>query len=60
MARPFKIPRQVRNLYKVKLLDTIKIHNIFSLDRLQKAIDNPLLGQINKLIPLIIVNTKQE
>ena len=60
MARPFKITRQVSNLYKVKLLETMKIYNIFSLDCLQKAANNPLLGQVNNPLPLIVVNTEQE
>ena len=60
MARPFKITRQISNLYKVKLLETMKIHNVFSLDHLQKATNNPLPGQVNNPLPLIIVNTEQE
>ena len=60
MARPFEITRQISNSYKVKLLEIMKIHNIFSLDHLQKAADNPLLGQVNNLPPLIVVNTEQE
>jgi hypothetical protein len=60
MARPFKITRQIGNSYKVDLLETIKIHNVFSLDRLRKAVDDPLLGQVNPPPPLIIVTTEQE
>ena len=60
MARPFKITRQISNLYKVKLLETMKIHNIFSLDHLQKAANNPLPGQVNNPPLPIIVNTEQE
>ena len=32
----------VGNLYKVKLLDLIKVYPIFSLDKLRKAINNLL------------------
>ena len=60
MARPFEITRQISNSYKVKLLETMKIHNIFSLDCLQKVANNPLLGQVNNLLPPIIVNIEQE
>jgi hypothetical protein len=60
MAGPFKITRQIGNSYKVKLPETIKIHNVFSLDRLQKDTKDPLLGQVNPPPPPIIVNTEQE
>jgi hypothetical protein len=32
MASLFKITKKIENLYEVKLLDTIKIYNVFSLD----------------------------
>ena len=60
MAGPFEITRQIGNSYEVKLPETMKIHNVFSLDCLQKAADNPLLGQVNNPLPLIVVNTEQE
>jgi hypothetical protein len=44
MAGLYKIIRQVRNLYKVVLSKLIQIYPIFSLDKLRKAIDDPLLG----------------
>jgi len=42
MARLYKILNKEGNLYKVKLLDLIKVHPIFLLDKLWKAINNPL------------------
>jgi hypothetical protein len=60
MAGPFKIIRKIGNLYEVKLSDTIKIYNVFSSDRLRKAVKNPLLGQVNKLLLPIVITTKEE
>jgi len=56
MAELYKILNKEGNLYKVKLLDLIKVHPIFSLDNLWKAVNNPLPGQKNKPPLLIQVN----
>ena len=47
MAGPYKILKKIGNLYKVELLDLVKVHPIFSLDKLWKAAMDPLLGQVN-------------
>ena len=44
IAGPYKILNKEGNLYKVKLLDLIKVYSIFSPDKLWKAINNPLPG----------------
>ncbi len=49
MASPFEIIEQISNSYRLKLPDSIKIYNMFLLDQLQKAANNPLPGQINLL-----------
>jgi len=48
MAGLYKILNKEGNLYKVKLLDLIKVYPIFLLDKLWKAINNLLPRQKNK------------
>ena len=60
MASPYRITCQVGHSFEVALPDTIKVHNVFSADRLRKAANDPLLGQVNEpLLPIVIV-TDQE
>jgi len=42
MAGPYKVLKKIGNLYKVKLLDLIKVYPIFFLNKLRKAINNLL------------------
>jgi hypothetical protein len=60
MTSLFKTIKKIRNSYEVKLLNIIKIYNIFSLNRLQKAAKDPLPGQVNKTPSLIIIITEEE
>jgi hypothetical protein len=60
MAGLFEITRKIGNSYEVKLSNTIKIYNVFFLDRLQKAAKDPLLGQVNKPSPPIVITTEKE
>ena len=47
MAGPYEILERVGNTYKVKLLESIRVHPVFSPDKLCKASDDPLPGQKN-------------
>jgi hypothetical protein len=60
MTGLFEITKKIGNLYKVKLSDIIKIYNVFSPDRLRKAAKDPLLGQVNKPSPLIVIIMEEE
>jgi hypothetical protein len=60
MADSFEIIKEIGNSYEVKIFDTIKIHDVFSSDRLQKAAEDPLLGQVNKLSLLVVITTEEE
>ena len=60
MAGPYKILKKVGYSFKIKLLELIKIHPIFSLDCLQKAADDPLPKQYNNPLPLIQITKDEE
>ena len=42
MVGPYKVLKKIGNLYKVKLLDLIKVYPIFLPDKLQKAVNDLL------------------
>jgi len=53
MAGLYKVLKKIGNLYKIKLLDLIRVYPIFSPDKLQKAINDLLPRQKNEP-PLLV------
>jgi hypothetical protein len=58
MAGLYKILKKIGHSFKVKLLDLIKIHPVFSLNWLQKAANNPLPKQYNN--PLLLIQIVED
>ena len=53
MARLYAILEKIGNLYKLDLPKSMNIYPVFSPNHLRLDPQDPLLGQVNKLAPLI-------
>jgi hypothetical protein len=60
MAGPFYVIKKIGNAYKLELPESIRVHPVFSPDKLRKAPQDPLPGQIPDKAPAIKVDGKEE
>ena len=60
MLDPFQITDSVDSFYKLKLSETMHIHDVFHSELLCSAVDDSLSGQKNESSRLIVVNDEDE
>lgn len=60
MAGPYEVLEKVGNAYRLALPESVKVHPIFSPDKLRKAADDPLPGQKQDPPPPVKVNGDSE
>ncbi len=60
MLNSFKITDSVDFFYKLKLSDTMHIHNVFHSELLHSAVNDSLSDQKNKSLRSIVVNDENE
>ena len=60
MIGPYKVKKLVGSSYQLELPYTMKIHDIFYPNLLQKATNNPLPGQRNSPLPSTVVDNEEE
>ena len=60
MIGPFDVIGKKSILLKLQLSQAMKIHNVFHLNLLQKASIDPLIDQVNKPAPPVIIDNKEE
>ena len=60
MAGPYTVLEQVGNAFRIDLPPSIKIHPVISTDKLRKAAEDPLPGQLQESGLPIVVNGQDE
>ncbi len=60
MLDSFKVTDSVDFFYKLKLSDTMRIHDVFHSELLRSAVDDSLSGQKNELSESIVINDEDE
>ena len=60
MINPYKVKKLVKSSYRLELPHTMKIHDVFHLNLLQKVADNPLPGQRNSLLSSTVMDDEEE
>jgi len=60
MGGPYTVLEQVGNAFRIDLPPSIRIHPVISADKLRKAADDPLPGQIQEPGLPIVVNNQDE
>jgi hypothetical protein len=59
MDGPYKVLEQIRHSFKLKLLESIKVHPVFYTKKLRKDPRNPFLRQTNPEPPLLEVEDSE-
>ena len=60
MIEPYKIKALVGSLYRLKLPTSMRIHDVFHSNLLQKAATDPLPGQHNNPEPPVVIDGEEE
>jgi hypothetical protein len=60
MAGPYKVIGRIGELFRLKLLELIKIHPVFHPEKLRKAPDDPLPGQVIQPPPPVVIVEEPE
>ncbi len=60
MLGPFQITEPVDSFYKLKLSETMRIHDVFHSELLRSVVDDSLSGQKNEPSESIVINDEDE